>query len=118
MPPSRGRVALPLVRQARAACEKTFERRRDGTGNPTIDAAVDKVTKDPALVAYTVQANSYTFSWALIPLSVPFVWPLFFWRRDVGLYDHTVFVTCSIAAMTLLTVALFAVILLALDALG
>lgn len=103
----RARAALPFVKRASALWgETTFERGRDSTGNAAIDTAVDKITKDPALVAYKVQANSYKFSWALIPLSVPFVWLLFFWRRDLGLYDHTVFVTYSIAAMTLLTVGL------------
>ncbi len=103
----RARAALPLVRQARAAWgQRVFDSKEDGTGNATLDAAVKKIAQDPALVAYKVQANSYKFSWALIPLSVPFVWLLFFWRRDVGLYDHTVFVTYSLAAMTLLTVAM------------
>ena len=103
----RARAALPLVRQARAVWgQQVFDPSKNGTGNPLLDGAVAKVTQDPALVAYQVQANSYKFSWALIPLSVPFVWLLFFWRRDLGLYDHTVFVTYSIAAMTLLTVAM------------
>ena len=101
----RAQAALPLIQQARAAWgQEVFDASIEGTGNPTLDAAVEKVTKDPALVAYKVQANSYKFSWALIPLSVPFVWLLFFWRRDLGLYDHTVFVTYSLAAVTLLTV--------------
>ena len=103
----RARAALLLVRQARAAWgQRVFDSEKDGTGNATLDAAVKQIAQDPALVAYKVQANSYKFSWALIPLSVPFVWLLFFWRRDLGLYDHTVFVTYSIAAMTLLTVAM------------
>lgn len=103
----RARLAMPLVRQARVIWgQQVFDAKEHGTGVATLDAAVASVTKDPALVAYKVQANSYKFSWALIPLSVPFVWPLFFWRRDLGLYDHTVFVTYSIAAMTLLTVVL------------
>ena len=74
------------------------------TGSPVVDGLVKKAVKDPALLAYKVQANSYKFSWALIPLSVPFVWLLFFWRRDLGLYDHAVFVTYSLATVTLLTV--------------
>ena len=78
------------------------------TGNTPaiVGRMLDKFKTDPALVFYKMQANSYKFSWALIPLSVPFVWLLFFWRRDVGLYDHTVFVTYSIAFVTLLTCVL------------
>ena len=42
----------------------------------------------------------------LIPISVPFVWLLFAWRRRYGLYDHTVFVTYSLCFMTLLLTVL------------
>ena len=102
---ARARAALPLVRQAQTAWGYEGVKIDGGTtGSLAIDGAIQKAVKDPALVAYKVQANSYKFSWALIPLSVPFVWLLFFWRRDVGLYDHTVFVTYSLATVTLLTV--------------
>ena len=47
-----------------------------------------------------------TASKALIPISVPFVWLLFAWRRQFHLYDHTVFVTYSLSFMTLLVVVL------------
>jgi len=57
-------------------------------------------------MAYKLQANSYKFSWLLIPLSVPFVWLIFAWRRTFGAYDHAVFVTYSLCFMTLLFVAL------------
>ena len=42
----------------------------------------------------------------LIPLSVPFLWLVLFWKRRFGLYDHVVFVTYSISFLTLLLVAL------------
>jgi hypothetical protein len=35
---------------------------------------------------------------------VPFVWLLFFWKRRFKAYDHFVFVTYSIAFMTLMLV--------------
>ncbi|MEO6217405.1 MAG: hypothetical protein ABIO86_15350, partial [Sphingomonas sp.] len=45
-------------------------------------------------------------SWALIPISVPFVALMFLWRRRFHLYDHTIFVTYSLAFMMLFVVAL------------
>lgn len=74
------------------------------TGNARLDAAIAKANENPSLLLYKVQANAYKFSWALIPLSVPFVWLLFLWRRGHRVYDHTVFVTYSIAFMSLLLV--------------
>lgn len=57
---------------------------------------------DPELVAYKLKANAYKFSWILILISTPFVWLLFARKQDYGLYDHSVFVTYSIAFMSLL----------------
>jgi hypothetical protein len=54
---------------------------------------------------YKLQANSYKFSWLLIPLSIPFVWILFAWKRGLHGYDHAIFVTYSIAFMSLLFIA-------------
>jgi hypothetical protein len=49
---------------------------------------------------------SYKYSWALIPLSVPFMWLLFFWRRDIHLYDHAIFITYSISFMMMFLILL------------
>jgi hypothetical protein len=76
------------------------------TGWAFIDHGIDKWRENPGLMAYKLQANSYKFSWLLIPLSVPFVWLIFAWRRRFGAYDHAVFVTYSLCFMTLLFVAL------------
>ena len=68
------------------------------------DGAYRKAKENPSLLFYKLQTNAYKFSWALIPISVPFVWLLFLHRRRYrrfGPYDHTVFVTYSIAFMTL-----------------
>lgn len=61
---------------------------------------------NPSLLLYKLKTNGYKFSWALIPLSVPFLWLLFFWRRDIHLYDHAVFATYSITFMMLLLILL------------
>lgn len=71
---------------------------------PALDAAIKRAQANPDLLIYRLQTDAYKYSWALIPLSVPFVWLLFAWRRRFGLYDHTVFVTYSLCFMTLLMV--------------
>lgn len=76
------------------------------TGVPAIDLALQHLTRNPELTAYKMQSSAYKFSWALIPISLPFIWLLFAFRRDVGLYDHAVFATYSLAAMTLMVIAL------------
>ena len=79
------------------------------TGWPAFDEKLKKVNANPALTLYKIQNNAYKFSWALIPISVPFVWLLFLHRRRYRQYrgyDHTVFVTYSIAFMSLGLIAL------------
>ena len=77
------------------------------TGIDAIDRGILKKWRtNPGLMLYKLQTNFYKFSWLLIPLSIPFVWILFFWKRRFRAYDHAVFVTYSLAFMTLLTIGL------------
>ena len=75
-----------------------FEKSPLPQGN-RLTEAVDRVQANPQLAIYKLQTNAYKYSWMLIPLSVPFVWLLFPFSRRFGPYDHTVFVTYSIAFM-------------------
>jgi hypothetical protein len=63
-----------------------------------------ELNDNPGLTAYKLKTNGYKFSWMLVPLSIPFMWPLFFWRRNIKAYDHAVFVTYSISFMMLLLI--------------
>lgn len=71
---------------------------------PFVHEAVKVWKENPKLALYKVQTYSYKLSWALIPISVPFLWLLFPFSRRFGLYDHTVFVTYSLCFMTLLAI--------------
>jgi hypothetical protein len=79
-------------------------------GWPALDRklseGLQQARENPRFFFYRVKSNAYKASWALIPLSVPFVWLLFFWRRDIPLYDHAVFATYSISFMMLLLIVL------------
>lgn len=97
------------ARQAADAGDKTSDEPEinilSETGWPPLDRAIDKAEKNPSLLLYKIQNNAYKFSWALIPISLPFLWLLFLhrkrYRRDYGAYDHLVFITYSIAFMSL-----------------
>lgn len=70
---------------------------------------IRKAGENPSLMLYKMQSNGYKFSWALIPLSMPFLWLLLLHRRRYRAYkayDHLVFVTYSIAFMSLALVAI------------
>ncbi|KTE21393.1 hypothetical protein ATE67_08880 [Sphingopyxis sp. H050] len=74
------------------------------TGVEFIDHGLEKAFANPALILYKLQANAYKFAWALIPLSLPFMWLLYPFSRRFHTYDHFVFVTYSISFMLLLFV--------------
>lgn len=66
------------------------------------NAWVTRIAENPDFFAYQLKTNAYKFSWVLILISVPFVWLLFPFSREYGLYEHSVFVTYSITFASLL----------------
>ena len=72
------------------------------TNWPALDHGVAKANANPELALYKLQSSAYKYSWAMIPISVPFVALLFLWRRRFGMYDHAIFVTYSLTFMLLL----------------
>ncbi|OYY71841.1 DUF3667 domain-containing protein [Sphingomonas sp. 28-63-12] len=76
------------------------------TGIDSIDHRIDYAIKEPKLFLYKLQSSAYKYSWALIPISIPFIWLLFPFRRDVGPYDHAIFAIYSLSAMTMGAVGL------------
>lgn len=76
------------------------------TGWTALDKGIAKANDNPGLMLYKLQSSAYKYSWALIPMSTPFVALLFVWRRRYKLYDHAIFVTYSLAFMMGLVVVL------------
>ena len=58
--------------------------------------------KNPELVLYKIQGKAYKLSFLLVPMSLPWLWLAFLWKRGVGLYDHAIFSLYSISFMSLL----------------
>ena len=71
----------------------------------SLNHVLGSAAKDPELLFFKLKTNAYKFSWALIPISVPFVWSLFPFSRRFKIYDHIVFVTYSLCFMMLLLAA-------------
>lgn len=71
-------------------------------GSGQLRSAIKHASENPQLLLYKIQSNAYKLSWALIPISLPFMWLLFFWQRRFKMFDHAVFVTYSLTFMMLL----------------
>ncbi|HEY0063739.1 MAG TPA: DUF3667 domain-containing protein [Telluria sp.] len=74
---------------------------------PESEKAIRHAAENPELALYKLKNTTYKFSFLLIPISLPFMWLMFFWKRNVRMYEHAVFVLYSLCFMSLL----FAVIL-------
>ncbi|MDL2354971.1 MAG: DUF3667 domain-containing protein [Pseudomonadota bacterium] len=76
------------------------------TGNPGIDTAIKNAVKNPEFTLYKLKNAASKFSFLLVPISLPFLWLMFFWKRGVTMYDHAVFSLYSLSFMALLVVTM------------
>jgi hypothetical protein len=65
---------------------------------------INNIRENPDAVSMKVQDAASKYSWLLIPISVPFMWLLFPFRRKYNTYDHMVFVTYSLSFMMMLVI--------------
>ena len=72
---------------------------------PEFNKKMEAKFQNPDLLLYKFQNTAYKFSFLLIPISLPFLWLMLFWKRGVTLYDHAVFALYSLSFMTLFLVA-------------
>ena len=112
-----GKNVAAIDRKIAKRKEDIADNQRMMTGQPMIAADAGDETPgwirpfirnaaaNPELVSMRVQDAASKYSWLLIPMSVPFMWLLFPFRRRFNTYDHTVFVTYSLSFMMLLVVA-------------
>lgn len=84
--------------------EEAAGRIKVNTPFPAWDKKIHDKLKNPELAWYKIQNTAYKFSFLLVPLSLPFIWLMFFWKRGVTLFDHTVFALYSLSFMSLLFV--------------
>jgi hypothetical protein len=113
-----------LAREQAAPDDKPAVRKSDGTwqdnlrvavesgnlninlGSATLNERAKKALLNPDFTLYKIQQKAYKLSFLLVPMSLPFLWLLFPFRRSVTLYDHTVFALYSLSFMSLLFVAM------------
>lgn len=80
-----------------------------GMGDKKMQEKVLHKLENPDFAVYKLQQTAYKFAFLLVPLSIPFVWVMFAWKRGFTLYDHGVFVLYSLTFMTILTLLLLGV---------
>jgi Protein of unknown function (DUF3667) len=69
---------------------------------PSINEKLRHKFENPDLFIYKMQNTVYKFSFLLVPLSLPFLWIMLFWKRGVTLFDHAVFSLYSLSFVSFL----------------
>jgi Protein of unknown function (DUF3667) len=93
-PPSRAKVSSTATN---AALDKLNVK----SSSPRIEAAVRHAVENPELTLYKLKTSAYKFAFLLVPISLPFLWLMFFWRKGVKLYDHAIFSLYSLSFMSM-----------------
>ena len=75
---------------------------RINTGAPWLNKKIIEKLKDPAFALYKIQNAAYKFSFLLVPISLPFLWLIFFWKKNITLFDHSAFILYSLSFVSLL----------------
>jgi hypothetical protein len=68
------------------------------------DQMVDKIyhaNQNPELSFYKIKSGIAKFAFLLVPLTLPFLWLMFAWRRKFTMFDHAVFSLYSLSFMAL-----------------
>jgi len=76
------------------------------TGVEFLDKKIKHKLENPELAFYKIQNAAYKFAFLLVPISLPLVWLLFFWKRGVTLFDHTVYILYSLSYVSFLFIVL------------
>jgi len=82
------------------------------TGFKALDDKINENLLNPELAVYKIQNAAYKFAFLLVPISLPFVWLMFMWRRGTTLFDHTVYILYSLTFVSIQFIVLSLAILL------
>ena len=85
--------------------ERLAAKAKAHVGDSGIKGKLYRALANPDLALYKLKSTAYKFSFMLIPISLPFLWLIFFWKRGVTMYDHGVFSLYSLSFMALLFTA-------------
>ncbi|MGO4378566.1 DUF3667 domain-containing protein [Pseudoduganella sp. RAF19] len=71
---------------------------------PWLNVALKHAVENPELALYKLKNAAYKYSFLLVPISMPFLWLMLFWKRGASMFSHAVFSLYSLSFMSLLFV--------------
>ena len=83
------------------AAKAALETSQFAQSYPRLARALRHGTANPELTLYKLKSSAYKFAFMLVPISLPFLWLMFFWRKGVTLYDHAIFTLYGLSFLSL-----------------
>jgi hypothetical protein len=74
------------------------------TASARTDSAIRFALANPQFSLYKLKNAASKYSFMLVPISLPFLWLMFFWKRGITMYDHAVFALYGLSFMALLVI--------------
>jgi hypothetical protein len=69
--------------------------------HPTLSRIIRHAAENRELTLYKMKNSAYKFAFVLVPISLPFLWLMFFWRKGVMMYDHAIFTLYGLSFLSL-----------------
>jgi len=82
--------------------DRQFDNKKITSALPRLEQKIRTAVKNPELILYKMKSNASKFAFLLMPMSLPFLWLLFMFRRQYVMFDHAVFSLYSLCFMSLL----------------
>jgi hypothetical protein len=86
---------------SRTATNAALDKTQLESTHPRLARTIRHAVENPELTLYKLKSSAYKFAFMLVPLSLPFLWLMFFWRKGVTMYDHAIFTLYSLSFMSL-----------------
>lgn len=71
---------------------------------PALQEKIRHAIKKPELTLYKLKGNASKLAFLLMPISLPFLWLMFIFKRQFGMFDHAVFSLYSLSFMAVLVI--------------
>ncbi|MDN3922832.1 DUF3667 domain-containing protein [Roseateles violae] len=89
-----------------ARLHEELSRNMPGLANSTLEKRILHAVENHELTLYKMKSGAAKFAFLVLPISLPFIWLLFVFKRRFTLFDHAVFALYSLSAMALMMSAL------------
>ncbi|MBI3713065.1 MAG: hypothetical protein HY253_08915 [Burkholderiales bacterium] len=95
-------VASASAEPAESDTDNTHFKASDLPEFPTLGNFLENADKDRQFTLYKMKKNAASLAFLLIPISLPFLWLLFAFRRQYVMFDHAVFSLYSLSFISVL----------------